>query len=312
MAFFLDGIAGPAGRQLGRLDFLAGAAGARGRRWARGRTTGSCAHGGLVQRALGSRLGRLGLGHGPFRGLVRDQHLLRGRHHRTNRGGFSLRLAAAIAEVGGAHGLLIGTRLRLGCRFFASLELRGGAGGGGVGRLLGGLGLVGRRLHLFLLLRGHMRGRALIGFALAPLAFLAQAALLGQVFLLAADQLGLPACLFLAARQFGLVDAGRRRRLHLGLGRLDHGRVAAFVALDEGALLAHLDLDGARLAGRVGLLDLAGGFLHQGDLLALGGGRAMAGLEVAEQLLLVGFAERIGRGRLGHARAAKLLKQRVG
>ena len=75
-----------------------------------------------------------------------------------------------------------------------------------------------------------------------------------------------------------------------GLGRFDHGGVAAFVALDEGALLAHFHLDGAGLAGGVGLLDLAGGLLHQGDLLALGRGGAVAGLQVTQQLLLVGFA----------------------
>ena len=37
----------------------------------------------------------------------------------------------------------------------------------------------------------------------------------------------------------------------------------------------------------------------------------MAGLQVTQQLLLVGFAEGVGRGGLGHPGAAKLLKQRV-
>jgi hypothetical protein len=46
------------------------------------------------------------------------------------------------------------------------------------------------------------------------------------------------------------------------------------------------------LARGVGLLDLAGGFLHQRDLLALGRGGAVAGLEVTQQLLLVGVRER--------------------
>jgi hypothetical protein len=96
----------------------------------------------------------------------------------------------------------------------------------------------------------------------------------------------------------GAAAAARR------LGRLDHGRVGAFVTLDEGALLAHFHLDGAGLAGGVRLLDLAGGLLHQGDLLALGRGGAVAGLEVAQQLLLVGLGQRIGRRGLGHACAA--------
>ena len=46
-------------------------------------------------------------------------------------------------------------------------------------------------------------------------------------------------------------------------------RLGAVVALDEDALLAHLDLDGARLAGGIGLLDLAGLLARQRDLLAL-------------------------------------------
>jgi hypothetical protein len=53
-------------------------------------------------------------------------------------------------------------------------------------------------------------------------------------------------------------------------------------------------------------------FLHQGDLLALGRSRAVAGLQVAQELLLVGFAQGVRGGCLGHACTAQLLKQRVG
>jgi len=59
------------------------------------------------------------------------------------------------------------------------------------------------------------------------------------------------------------------------------------------------------------LLDLAGGFLHQGDLLALAGA-AMAGLEVAQQALLVGLGDRVAVGVFAHASGAQLLQQRLG
>jgi hypothetical protein len=86
-------------------------------------------------------------------------------------------------------------------------------------------------------------------------------------------------------RLSSLGAAARASTCWAGLGRFGHG-LRTFVALDEGALLAHFDLDGAGLAGGVGLLDLAGGLLHQRDLLALGRSRAVAGLQVAQQLCL--------------------------
>ena len=64
---------------------------------------------------------------------------------------------------------------------------------------------------LLLLFAGGVAGRAFLGFALALLGFLALAALFGQVFFLAADQLGLAARFFFAAGQFGLVDARATR-----------------------------------------------------------------------------------------------------
>src|SRR5438067_385522 len=76
---------------------------------------------------------------------------------------------------------------------------------------------------------------------------------------LAAQQLGLRLRFGLATLQLGLVNHGCGTRLNCG----------GLVALDEGALLADLDLDRARLAARVGLLDFAGRFAGERDLLAL-------------------------------------------
>src|SRR5207237_3868296 len=112
---------------------------------------------------------------------------------------------------------------------------------------------------------------------------LAQAALLRKLFLLLAHQFGLGARLFLAAAQFGLLRSGSGSGLLLGRG---------IVALDERALLAHLDLDRAGLAARVRLLDLAGRLAGQRDLLALAPVRAVRGAQVVEQPLLVCVVQR--------------------
>ena len=75
-------------------------------------------------------------------------------------------------------------------------------------------------------------------------------------------------------------------------GRIVHAR-RDVVALDEGALLAHLDLDRARLAAGIGLLDLAGRLARQRDLLALGTAGAVRGAQEVEQALLVGLGQRV-------------------
>ena len=80
------------------------------------------------------------------------------------------------------------------------------------------------------------------GLALGALLLFAQAALLGQLFFLAAQRSACACGLFLAALQFGFVDLGAAGSSATARRR--------FVALDEGALLAHLDLDGAGLAAR--------------------------------------------------------------
>jgi hypothetical protein len=276
---------------------------------------------------------------------VRHQHAGRCIHHGANGFGLGECLAATFVEILGAGGFLVGTGLGFGggLGLGVFLGLRGSGLGGqlGVGGLLfggGGRGNDSRRfdrLGRFLCGRcggcssGLLLGSDACGFllclfgalglfgllAFAGFGFFAQTALLDQLFFLAADQLGLAARVFLAASQFGLVDVGCGGRSGRSLGSLlcvlGRGRVA-FIALDEGALLAHLDLNGAGAAGGVGLLDLAGRFLGQRDFLALGLGGAMAGFEKAEQALLVSLSECIGECRFGHACALELVKQGFG
>ena len=80
------------------------------------------------------------------------------------------------------------------------------------------------------------------------------------------------------------------------------------VDLDEGALLADLDLDGARLAGRVRLLDLGGLLAREGDLLFLFL-VAVHLAQVVEQPRLVLLGDRVVTSLLLHARSLKLLEQ---
>src|SRR5690606_34340516 len=228
------GLLGPGRRQLLGLDMLlaASAIGVIRGLARRGRAQGSL--GGRVRR----RGGRLG---GRFR--LRPARF---RHQAVDLGDLGLDGA---------------TRALLLLGFLAGLPggLRGGLGLGpclGIGAVLAArdplaLGVLGATLGL---------GGGL-GFALA---LELQALLLGaQLRGLPFEQLALATLFLLAGGELLLVDdrSGRRRR---GLGR--RGRA---VALDEHALLAHLDLDRARLAGGVGLLDLGRLLARQGDL-ALG------------------------------------------
>jgi hypothetical protein len=129
------------------------------------------------------------------------------------------------------------------------------------------------------------------GVALALILLFTLAALLGELFLLAAQQLGMAAGLVGAALQLGLVDH-RRGGLDIGLGH------RSLVALDEGALLAHLDLNRACLARRIGLLDLAGALARDADLLALdwaqcrgsGRNRASAPCRLGQRVVVDAFA----------------------
>src|SRR6185369_9063342 len=155
------------------------------------------------------------------------------------------------------------------------------------------------------LLRSEL-ARARLGrfgsLALGALLLLALAPLRCELLFLATERLGLGVRLFLAAKQIFL--ARMRGGGVLG-GRGD------VVALDEGALLAHLDLDRARLAARVGLLDLAGRLANEGDLLALAGrGGAVCRAQMVEQARLVALGQRVVGGGLAHAGRPQLLEQR--
>src|SRR6185503_19683742 len=161
--------------------------------------------------------------------------------------------------------------------------------------------------------RGARRGGGLGGGFL--LRFLALALLLfAQLGCLKLGQLLLAARLFLAQLDLFRVDrrgrrGRRRRRRRLGGHRLggDFGRIA----LHEYALLAHLDLHRAVLAGGIGLLDLAGVLAGQRDLVLLLR-RAVHLAQVLEQARLVLLGERIVGLLLVDARGAQLLEQHRG
>src|SRR5262249_21492464 len=125
-----------------------------------------------------------------------------------------------------------------------------------------------RRLRLGRLLLG--------GLGRSPLALL----LFRELGRLARRELLLTGALLLA--QLGLAGIER------GRGRLDRDRPGVGqVALDEHALLLDLDLDGARLAARVGALDDLGGLLARERDLVLGLGGAVDLAQVLEELGLV-------------------------
>ena len=107
--------------------------------------------------------------------------------------------------------------------------------------------------------------------------------------------------------QLGLARVDRRRRRQAcASGRRRRARI---VALDENALLLDLDLDGARLAARVGLLDDLGGLLARQRDLVLRLGRAVRPAQVVEELGLVLLREDVLGDALVHAGRAQLLEQ---
>jgi len=188
-----------------------------------------------------------------------------------------------------------------------------------------GAGALLHQLLLALLVEG---GRALLRLArLALLALLPRLALLRQLFFLEPNLLGLLARLLFAPLELGLLRLLRAGFGGLGfgggcnsggLGGCDRalGRARAgerlVVAAHEGAFFTHLDLDRARAPGGIGLLDLAGRFFGEGDFVALGAGRAVAGLQKAQQPLLVGLCQRIAAGQLAHPGRSQLLQHDVG
>ena len=181
-----------------------------------------------------------------------------------------------------------------------------------------------RRLRLGFLDR-HLRF-ALCG-ALLGLAALALLLPL-QLRRLQRRELLVPPRFVLAQRALALVDRRRRRRragdrsrrrerdrrrcrcrrLHRAALRSQLRRVA----LHEHALLAHLDLDRARLARGVGLLDDLAALLARERDLVLRFHRAMGLAQVFQQPCLVALAQRILGSVLVDAGRAKLLEQHRG
>ncbi len=286
----LGRVVSPARRQLLALDRLL---------FAGLRSTGRCRRTG-ARRCLVDRALDVGLDFGLGLFFLRDEHLLRRTHHRADRRGFVLCGRTALAQVGQ-------TRLLIG-RIVGGLDHTHRRGLGRFGRRCG-------RRHCSHGLRtggdlfGGLVGRSLRtrlgGLALALLLLFAHAALLGDLFFLAAQQLGLAARFIGAALELVVVDHRRRRRRRFAAAR---GWV---IALDEGALLDRLHVDRARLAGGVGLLDFGRALARDADLLALGRhGAAMRGAQVVEQLVLVRFDHAVVRRALGHAGSSKLFEQR--
>lgn len=279
-----------------------------------------------MQRAL--RLGRLRRGRlGRLRRLDRlDLRTARRVHHFADRARFGLGGLATLANL-----FLLGARLvgRFACGVLGLLRrfaLRGALGGRTrfvLSALLGRLAL--RALRLLARSRGLLRGfrlrrrRALrrgflfrtatlgLGrlFARTALGFLALETLLtlAQFLRLLLEQLGLAARFFLAALQFGF-------RLLVGLRlSLIGARLAHVVALDERALLAHLDLNGASLTRCVGLLDLRRVPASQRDLALVAIGRTVRLAQMIEQTRLVRLRQRIVLARFLDARCLQLFEQ---
>ena len=114
------------------------------------------------------------------------------------------------------------------------------------------------------------------------------------------------------------LDRCYRFRARRGGGRLRDGfvgdRPPDFSTLDEGALLAHLDLHRARGAGAGTLGNLGGGLALERDLAARGTfvGGAVTRTQIAEQLFLFLVAEHVVRLFFVHARGPQLAQQRLG
>ena len=162
----------------------------------------------------------------------------------------------------------------------------------------GGFGLGGR------LRRGFLGLALLLRLALDHLLLL-----LLHLFLLARDQLLRLLLLRFARGELLGADDRRGDGLHRLLGRR---RRLGLVALDEHALLAHLDLDRARLARGAGRLDLGRLLARERDLLLRLAGGAVLLLQVLEQLGLVLLGQVVAFLLAGDARLAELLQQRPG
>ena len=163
---------------------------------------------------------------------------------------------------------------------------------------------------------GFLRGRSnslrgfrggFLGFLfLLGLSLLGLILLLGDVFLLLGDQCGTLARLFLPRREF---RCGHDRLRRCGFFR--RRRRLCTIALDENALLPHLDLDRARTPGAVRRLDFGGLLAREGDLLfQLEPAVLLA--EVVEQACLVLLGKLVAFLLAADAGCRELLQQDAG
>ena len=118
--------------------------------------------------------------------------------------------------------------------------------------------------------------------------------------------------------RLGLDDAPARAATISGSGAIDLGSGAAtdrrgrlVLAPDQHALLAHLDLDRARLAARVGGPDLGRLLARQRDALLRLGQRAVLLAQVVEQARLVLLGQPVADVLAAHAGRGELLDERA-
>jgi hypothetical protein len=273
MAFFLAGSPAQLDDSLADLTSLphrvpAGPGGAGGSARAGGRNRACCR---LVQRALDA--GLAGRPWPPAWALRASwhQHLLGRGHHGADGGGLGQCLAAARAP-GRPPARLRRRRVPwLGATFSWQQQLVGFDpaffASAAAHRRRPRRGLRGLRFSL----AGGLSGAwaAASARSLAPRASCSSRwrRFSSEILFLAADQLGLSAGFFLATRQFGVVDQvparAPRPARGRGAGGVPSSRLMKVRFLRTSTWMV-------RALPEVGLLDLAGGFLHQRDLLALG------------------------------------------
>ncbi|MGF6750695.1 hypothetical protein OKW36_006355 [Paraburkholderia sp. MM5482-R1] len=131
--------------------------------------------------------------------------------------------------------------------------------------------------------------------------FLARLQLLRLLF----EQLSFVTCFFLTTLQFEIFCV----RVLGHMIRCIPAFRDSLVAADERALLAHLDLNGASFARRIGLLDLRRMPFRQRDLALVCISRAVRLAQVVEQTRLVRFGQGVGFARFCDASCLQLLKQ---
>ena len=241
--FFLLGLLiRPARRQLGAFDFLAVFGNSCACRLGCSCRAGSR----LVQSAFNGFAVSNRCLNGLWR-FFRNKHLFGCTHHGANRFCFSQSGAPAGIEVFGFGRIFFGLRF-------------------GIGFALGdGFSRSDRGSFRICISRSNGR-RLLQCFAIFVFLDLAQATLFCQLFFLSADKFSLATGFFFATRKFSLVKNWCNNNWFsrfLKISRL------AFITFDEGAFLAHFNLNGAGFTGGVSLFDLAGGLFHQGDFFAL-------------------------------------------